>query len=157
MLWWTLLACVGSKSSSDTGEAPGQILGPDLVVMDDEDHGLIVTVTGGAASSWQFGASRVGFEYGDFDWEREGCLNGDDVCHTLEDGYNLIEWLGEYCDPPQDGATCMPRVFYRTSELTYVIKPTRGLGCWTWGADTGPYRSAGCEVVSWSGSSCASC
>ncbi len=140
------LACAAPGSEGDKEGGGGgdvTVTGPDDVVLDDLEDGLVIDIEGGVAAGWLFGVVRVDSEEG------EACIDGGDVCHTLEPDGGELEWVSD-CADAEDGATCISRAYWRMGILTYVLKPTVGTGCWTWGSDPEYYtESLGCTVTEW--------
>ena len=148
-----LLACVGPLDSADPGgnsstdeDSGGEIsiTAPDEVVLNDTTDGLEITITGGSATGWLFGV--IGPSESDTE---EGCHDGGDVCHTLDATGGTLDW----CQDAEDGCTSVAQLYYREGIESYVLKPTLGLGCWSWGDAAGYYDDLGCTEMSWETSS----
>jgi hypothetical protein len=138
------LACAGPDGAKDDTAASGDTLtvtGPDNVTMNDTEDGLDITIDGGVATGWLFGAVRDGHE-------AEACVDPEE-CHVLDVGGGHLDWQYD-CEEPDDGSTCLAQLYYRASLLTYVVRPEVGTDCWTWGADTSYYTDTlGCAVTDW--------
>jgi hypothetical protein len=124
------------------------IVAPDEVVLDDRDAGIKVTITGGTATGWRFGAIWPAAELTD-----EGCLKERDVCHSLPAAGGLIP----YCDGTDyvgtEACTGIPELYYREGAMTFVLIPAIGTGCWVWGDDADYYDAFHCEKRKWDPSS----
>jgi len=133
-----------TSPGGDTGDSDVDttILGPDDVVMNDSDAGLSVEVIGGSAASWHFGAiePRV-------DLYEEGCREASEVCHTLDANGGLLSWASD-CGSNSDGSTCIAQLYWRQGEMSFMIKPATGLGCWAWGNDAADLYP-GCTITNW--------
>ena len=130
----------GNGGGDDT--AAVTVLGPDDVIMDDSDNGLSIQVVGGSATGWRFGAvePRV-------DLYEEGCREADDICHTLGASGGTLSWASD-CGSNGDGSTCIAQLYWRQGQMSFVIEPTVGLGCWAWGDDAAELYP-GCTITNW--------
>lgn len=138
-----LLACTFAPVDDTAGIAVDP---PESVELNDKDGGVEIAVSGGSAPGWLLGA--VLPERG---FTSEGCLEDDDVCHALgaSGGFVTIDPDAE----PADGTTVIPVEDYRAGDMTFVLKPSIGSGCWTWGAEPIYYVSLGCSTEDWSNES----
>ncbi len=141
-----LLAC----APDPVGDATIVVDPPDSVELNDEvnggTEGIQVDVTGGSAPGWVLGAAWPSHGFTD-----EGCINEGDVCHTLGDGGGFI--VIDTCETPDDGTSCIPADYYRLGDMTFVLKPSLGEGCWVWGDEPDYYAALHCEVTDWSNDS----
>lgn len=142
----SLLLLLGA-CSGPSDDAGGVVVdAPDTVEMNDIDGGLEVTISGGSAPGYRFGGVWL-----DVDLTAEGCLEDADMCHTLgADGgfFDVVE-----CEAATDGTSCIPLDGYRLGHMTFVLLPSIGSGCWTWGTDVSYYDALGCDVTDWSNDS----
>jgi hypothetical protein len=61
----------------------------------------------------------------------------------------VLGWDG-ICSSPVDGETCISQLYWRQGQMSFVIKPMIGTGCWAWGDDASTYVDAwGCDLTSW--------
>lgn len=141
MLW--LLACAADPAPSDTALAVDP---PDDVQMNDEESGMQVDVIGGSAPGWLFGAV-----WPARDMTNEGCVSDTDVCHTLEATGGFFDL--DTCDVPSDDVSCIPADYYRGGNMSFLLKPSIGTGCWAWGPEASYFDPLGCDVTDWANDS----
>lgn len=153
----SLLACAGLDPAGETGGKTGStsdtvdtaddipVIGaPDDVVIDDQDDGLVVTIDGSEATGWLLGVAWPAQSY-----EDEACKGSDDFCHPLDADGGTVDWCPQH--EGEDGCTGIPQLYYRQGQVSLMLKPEVGLGCWAWG-DEADYWSD-CEAMGWDDSS----
>lgn len=146
VLLGALLACTGAGS----GNAGIVVDAPSNVELNDQDGGLEVSITGGSAPGWRIGGVWTAQSLTD-----EGCLNEGDVCHTLgaTGGFVDIDLCSDSGDVPTDGKSCIPTDGYRLGQMTFVLRPSIGSGCWVWGTEPSYYDALDCTTTSWANDS----
>jgi hypothetical protein len=143
----SMLACSGAGGDSDVGIV---VDAPSTVELNDQDSGMEVTITGGSAPGWRIGGVWTAQSLTD-----EGCLNEGDVCHTLAatGGFFNIDLCSDSGDVPTDGKSCIPTDGYRLGQMTFVLLPSIGSGCWVWGSEPAYYDALECTTMTWSNES----
>ena len=139
--------CPGGDDKGGGGGGGGgsnTILGPDDVVLNDTDAGLEVSIEGGTAANWKLGVVWAAQGY-----EEEACDGGDSVCHPLDASGGTLDWCSQH--EGSEGCTGIPQLYYRQGQVSLMLKPKSGVGCWSWG-DEADYWD-GCEEMGWDPSS----
>ena len=139
----TLLACSGAGGDSGEGIV---VDAPSSVELNDQDSGIEVTIVGGSAPGWRIGGVWTAQSLTD-----EGCLNDGDVCHTLgaSGGFFDIDLCSDSADVPTDGKSCIPTDGFRLGQMTFVLLPSIGSGCWVWGTEPAYYDALACATMTW--------
>lgn len=129
-------------SNDSDGDRNDDVVGPSNVVLSEVDGGLRVTISGGIAPGWRLGAIHPRT-----DFYEEDCLDSSDLCHSLAPDGGVLRWcLGE---TPTDSCTAIAQLYYRQGKVSFVLKPSVGVGCWVWGEDASYYRDLGCQTMAW--------
>ncbi len=145
----SLLACTGilpdESKSTATDDAPDgdevpEIGAPDEVVLDDDDDGLLVDISGSEATGWLLGVA-----WPDQDYEDEACKSSGDICHPLDSDGGVVEWCDQH--EGEEGCTGIPQLYYRQGQVSLMLKPEVGVGCWSWGDEADYWKD--CEEESW--------
>jgi hypothetical protein len=132
----------GKGGKGDDGDV--SITGPDVVVIDDSDDGLSVDVQGGTATGWELGL--VWEEQG---YDDETCDGGSTICHPLDADGGTLDWCSQ--NQGSEGCTGIPQLYFRQGDVSLMIKPSTGLGCWAWGDEADHWPD--CDETSWDPSS----
>ena len=131
----------------DEGSSGGDALS---ISLDWDGAGLSVTLSGGAAATYELGMAETGS--GASGWYGETCIAGPepggvedygyDVCHSLSASGGRI--LSVYPDvgAVRDGRTLFSSAFDR--DLTYLVADPASADCWVMGDDVDYYLALGC-------------
>jgi hypothetical protein len=137
LLWIGAMAgCAGSdEATSETAVA-----GPDDVDLGGGQSELSIVITGGSAPGWE-----LGILYSDH--VEYSCHDAGDTCFPLDADGGTVDW----CEGDDDtDCADLSAAAYVVGYFSFVLKPSVGLGCWSWGSDADYWDDLGCTQMDWS-------